>query len=1015
MIEPHLSLTGYLLYCVLGVNLWQIQPDSVPPQVSIPDSLEYILSQAETDSARAYIYSRQTWKVRLSYPKLAVIYSLKAIEIAKKANLPIMQVDALTDLGYTYEVMGDGKNALKYYYAGYELANEISYVWGAIDGVTGSGSAYRILSDFDKAIEMYSKAVYLASEDKRPLLPNDTDRRMTNHYKPLLLGDAYNNIGTVYNDQSKFELALEYHQKSLELYPDGNKTKVLALVNIGQIHLDLQNLDKAIQYSEQAKRQAIQMEDNVIEALASKLIGKINRQLGNYQEALLAYLSALKKFQDLDNSIEIAKVYHEIGSVYFDQEQYQNSIQYNELGLNHAREAEDKVGQCFALLALGKSYMLLDDYAEAEEALQAFMSLSPEIEDQVLIRDGFRALGILYERTHRYQEAYESQMNYIAVNDSIFSAEKSRQIAEMEARYETAQKEKEIELLNAENQIKVLQLNKQESQRVLLIVAILVSIGIAIILYSRYVVKTQANKKLQELDKLKTRFFTNISHEFRTPLTMIIGPVRTKLAEGESSDASFLRMISQNAERLLQLVNQLLDLAKLDASHMKLQLREGDINQFLITLIDPFDAMALEKKINFEKKLSEQSIVIPFDPDKVQKVFTNLLINAFKFTSAGGNVIIESAFDTGQYSIAVTDTGKGISADHLPTLFNRFNQLDESSGEGTGIGLALAKELIELHHGRITVESQVGIGTTFRVFLPTDRNSYVESDFVTAHLVSDDTPVNFDNVKDKPEPFKGQDAKDLPTVLVVEDNDDVRTYIGSILQVQYHVQVARNGSEGLEKALKTIPDLVVSDLMMPEMDGLEFCKQLKMNELTSHIPIVLLTAKATVESKIEGLHTGADDYLTKPFDHQELMVRVNNLITERRKLRKLFGTTISLEPAMISITPPDEVFLTKARDIVEENIGNIEFTVEDFQRSLGVSRMHLHRKLKALTNSSASEFIRTIRLQRAAQILKTKGVNVSEAAYDTGFNNLSYFAKCFKEQFGMSPSAFQDQTIPSDS
>lgn len=980
---------------------------------NLPDSLRTEIQLAKTDSARIAIYSLETWNIRFTDPELAAKYSFEAIAIAEQAGLQIMKVEALTDLGYTYEVMGNAEKALKYYYEGYELANEISYVWGAIDGVTGSGTAWSMLGNPQKAIEMYSEAIYLSKEDKRPLLLTDVDNRITNRYRPLLLADAYSNIGVIYVDINQFEMALEYYQKSLELYPDDNKAKGNAFLNVGNVHLKMGNLDKAIAYFTQAKNIAKVQADEAIGAKSLNLIGSINRRLGKYDLAIQNFTEAIEKYQLMTNDREIAKVHANMGLVYFEMGAFQKSLGYYLLSTTDAKKSEDTKTYCAGLLGSARCYILLSEYDKASSLLSEMMKLSEGLQDRTIVMRGYEVLGELYEKTGSYKKAFENQKLHAQLSDSLFTVERSEQIAEMEAKYETTQKQRAIELLNAQNQINELKIVQQVNQRNILFIAVLAFMGLAFILYNRYKLRTVANRELKELDELKTRFFTNISHEFRTPLTLILGPLENKLAaRNTAEEKEQLHLMKRNADRLLELINQLLDLSKLEAGKMNLTVAASDFNAFLTTTISSFGSLSDQKEIQLHVDVPREPFHMPFDKEKCHQIFFNLFSNAFKFTPAGGSISVSASQESGMMKVVVQDSGPGIAEQEMGNIFRRFHQLADSKNhqQGTGIGLALVKELVALHNGKVSVTSTLGKGTRFLVELPVSSQNYKSEEIVESE--EQDTKEELTKEKKRE---KGAMVSDPSTnlddqyVLVVEDNADVRNYIASILSENYQVISAINGKEGVEKARKHVPDLIVSDLMMPEIDGIELCAQIKDNEKTSHIPVVLLTAKADQESKVDGLETGADDYLVKPFNEKELLVRVKNLIAQRIKLRERFERQVTLEPTKVAITPPDEAFITKAMEVVEENITNFDFSVELFQKEMAMSRMQLHRKLKALISCSASEFIRVQRLKRAAQILETEGVSVSEAAYKSGFNNLSYFAKCFKEEFGQSPSEYPAQ------
>lgn len=536
------------------------------------------------------------------------------------------------------------------------------------------------------------------------------------------------------------------------------------------------------------------------------------------------------------------------------------------------------------------------------------------------------------------------------------------------------------------------------------------------------VIREQA-EKLQELANMKSRFFANISHEFRTPLTLILGPLEDMLARSQnSSDKKNLGLMQRNARRVLQLINQLLDLSRLESGKLKLQAVRGDFVAFLKGIVMSFASLAEQKQIDLKFSVHDnpQDLAvlqgIYYDWGQVEKIFYNLLSNAFKFTSEGDmiQVIMTNSQRTGFVEIAVKDSGIGIPADRLDNIFERFYQVSSGNTreqEGTGIGLALTKELVELHHGEISVRSQVGKGTEFVVMLPIGKAHLTEEEIVDTLLLPADTKeaaaVTVEESPILPEdtpPMAHLSEDDIPIILVVEDHLDVRNYIRSHLESEYRVVEAKDGEEGMKIAVEIIPDMIISDVMMPKLDGYQLCKALKMNEKTSHIPVILLTAKAGEQDKLSGLETGADDYLTKPFNSKELHVRVRNLIELRRKLQKRFQKEGLLKPREVTATSVEEAFLTRMMTVLEENICEEDFGVEGLSSALHIGRRQLHRKIKAITGETPTDFIRSVRLQRAKQLLEQKAGTVSEIAFQTGFSSLPYFSKAFKEQFGMLPS-----------
>ncbi len=524
-------------------------------------------------------------------------------------------------------------------------------------------------------------------------------------------------------------------------------------------------------------------------------------------------------------------------------------------------------------------------------------------------------------------------------------------------------------------------------------------------------VQHQANQlliqaeKLLELDKAKSRFFANISHEFRTPLTLIKGPIE-QLEQNFSEKLSLdtVKMIRRNANRLLNMVNQLLDLSKIDEGSLKLAPTEGDVYKCLRAAASSFNSHAAQRNMDYRVEIPTTVLWASFDRDKLENIVYNLLGNAFKFSGDGSEITFSSKYTEYGLQIRVSDSGKGIPEDKLPFIFERFYQVDDTNIRekgGSGIGLSLSKDLVELMDGTITVSSIVGKGTFFKLQLPIQE---IKTRFKKAEVIE-----TFDDVKliSKPFEFTKTDKRTLPTILLVEDNNDMRHFIKEQLIKFYRVKEAINGETGLKRAIANPPDLIITDLMMPKMDGIELCKKLKTEVHTSHIPIIMLTAKAGMDNKIEGLETGADDYLTKPFASKELLVRAKNLIEQRRKLRELYSNKeVQIDPMKITVTSIDQKFLEEVLALLEENYWDSDFGVPKMQEAMAMSKTQLHRKLKALTNEAPGELLRNFRLKRAAQLLSQKADSVTQIAYKVGFNNLSYFAKCFKELYGVSPSSY---------
>lgn len=520
---------------------------------------------------------------------------------------------------------------------------------------------------------------------------------------------------------------------------------------------------------------------------------------------------------------------------------------------------------------------------------------------------------------------------------------------------------------------------------------------------------------LRNLDQIKSQFFANISHEFRTPLTLILGQIESVMSsEIETKIKGKLQVANKNARRLLILINQLLDLSKIEAGSMKLFSEQHNIVSFLKSLFYSFETLAESQKIVMKFESEFDNIPVIFDPEKMEKIFCNLISNAIKFTPPEGEIKVGIIKKDDLVEIKIKDNGKGISQENLQFIFDRFYQVDNSNTrehEGTGIGLALAKELTELHKGKISVSSKPGEGTEFIVTFPIGNiKTENTADEITDTLTKDFSVDNTINASsEKLNPLTNQKAihHNKEIILIIEDNFDVRSYIREQLENEYGIFEALNGEEGILIAQREIPDIIITDLMMPKMDGYQFSKAIRGDEKTSHIPIIMLTAKAGLDDKIQGLETGIDDYLTKPFSAKELKVRVKNLIYKRKELKKRFSALTIIKPSDVTVQSVDKVFLDKVISTIEKYFEDEQFSVDKLSDEMNMSISQLNRKLNALIDQPPGQLIRSFRLQRAADLLKKNAGSVAEICYKVGFNDQAYFSRAFKKQFGCSPTDFK--------
>ena len=523
-------------------------------------------------------------------------------------------------------------------------------------------------------------------------------------------------------------------------------------------------------------------------------------------------------------------------------------------------------------------------------------------------------------------------------------------------------------------------------------------------------------KQLHEIDEMKFRFFTNISHEFRTPLTLIISPVEKLLGETKSEEEkSLLAIIHRNANGLLELVNQLLDFRKLDVQKDSLNISVGDVVAFIKDICYSFTELANKKTISFSFSTSISELRMEFDSEKMKKIVVNLLSNAFKFTPNRGKIDVNLSLiqqlndDKKLLKISISDNGIGIPAKDLDRIFERFYRVESRENghqTGTGVGLHIVSEYVKLHQGDIGVESVEGKGSTFTVMIPAKLQIYEE--MIAEHL-------QYEEIKDVLSPdeelIEEEYRNKLPLMLVVDDNEDFRNFISALFTETYRILKAGDGEEALKIILDKMPDLIICDVMMPKMDGFELCRLVKQDIRISHIPIILLTAKAGDENKYKGLEAGAEDYIAKPFNMEMLSLKVSRIIERQKKTRDQFKHKVDITTSEVQITSMDEKFVKKAVALVEANISSSDFLVEDLCREMGMSRVYFYKKILSLTDKTPSEFIRFIRLKRAADLLEKSQMFVNEVAFQVGFNDPKYFRKYFKTEFGVSPNDYKKKFL----
>ena len=965
-------------------------------------------------------------------------------------------IDAYNKLALAYSLNDDEKS---YYYAEMALegAKTENYPAGRAMALYSKGNSQYVLNNYAEALVNQLTALRLFDS-----LGMQTE-----------VGNLLSQIASIHTYAGSHELAYKYHQQAVDVFKQLQDTSsvVNALNYLGEAFLDAGDTINA--------RKSFEEELILAEAsgqafsLANAYTGLGKSYQGHLLDSSIYFIKEARKICEsnpylevVSSSLLLAETYMASGSEYYAEAEKYLQVSYDLLtrGMGASRN------QLRCLYMMSELQISTGRYNEAKENLdlslelcqtflskhddQVYESLDEKLAFGILLNEYMEKIYRLYCKLDIVFKDKNAELQHFklatAWRDSVSNEQAWKKVAMIQGNHEMETSSNKISLLEKENEVQILTLKKSRIYLSGLGILVLIIILIAIIFIRNRRIRAQyalelerlKSEKLLELDHLKSQFFANISHEFRTPLTLIMGPLEKLLSKSQdNSDKKELGIAKKHAGKLQDLINNLLAISKLESGKMLLHASEIDIVKQVRIYLQSFESLAKQRNIDLKFTSEKKEIKAFIDQEKFEQVLNNLLSNAFKFTPEGGLIEVTVSSQRSAVSgqvisvkgdltanrrlptadlmansliISITDTGPGIPTTHLPHIFDRFYQVNDDNGrsfQGTGIGLALSKELVKLHHGEIQVESEVGKGTAFTIFLPLGKDHLKEEEIDSSQRSAvGGQQFDEDLTTRNLEPGTKKEASLL---LIVEDNTDMRSYIKGYFEKEFRLLEAVNGLDGFEKSVENIPDLIISDVMMPVMDGNELCGKIKKDERTSHIPVILLTARASKESRMEGLETGADDFITKPFDGDELQVRVKNLIDQRMRLsavleRKIQKSTSDSKPDFedSGITSMDEKFLQNVFIILEEHYADPQFNAIVFSKAVGLSRMQLHRKISALTRHSPGDFIRTYRLNVAAQLLRKKSGTVAEIAYDVGFNSPSYFAECFRKQFGQRPSEF---------
>ena len=954
------------MLCLFTVNLSYSQTAEL-------DSLKQLVPVSKTPEAKAELLYRIGFFILYHNTDSSLVYAKKLEEHAEEYVLKKPLGQAYDLYSMVYGTIGEPKQALEFKFKQMKIWEETKDTGNIVITLREISDLYADMDRSSQAMESLVRAIDWAKNLKSQ--------------DPLAA--CYNSVGRLYSFQYQYKKAVDYFNKALAIRTILRDTFGLffSYGPLGDLYINMEQYDSAIVYSSLALDIAEKYDRPSLAAAQYNAVGIAHLKTGRLEIAKDYFEKGLKAAISSGNGITENHVYLNLSVLEHKRGNNQEAMQF-------AQKAVD----------FGKSNDMLEYEGE-----------------------GLLYLAHAYAGAGKYVDAYETMLETFAIRDTLFRREDLKRMAELETKYDTEQKEIQLaqqELIIARQQ------NAQKNMIIAGGVGLLLLGGFFQYFRNRQKLKQQEAElalqlkkseaeQLRKLDEVKSNFFANISHEFRTPLTLILGPLEQMMQNTLSgSPEKYYRIMHRNGTRLLGLVNQLLDLSRIEGGKMELRVSKYDLNQLVKIMAYSFESQAEQKQINLVVKTQAKAIEMWYDQDKMEKILTNLLSNAFKFTADEGRIEVTTFQQNDHAQVIVSDNGIGMSKDQQLHIFDRFFKTGAVSDlqASSGIGLALTKELVELHNGKIEVQSEEDAGTRFIISLPIGKTHFKDAIFIKPQKNN-----LYQNAKIQIEPpltestsqYKG---KGESLVLVVEDNEDVRNYIVEQIQEHFKVVIAENGKTGMEKALKLIPDLIISDLMMPEVNGIELCKQVKANEKTSHIPIIMLTAKSEKEDKLTGLEVGADDYLIKPFDKNELLIRAKNLIRQRKTLQAFIASQgFDFKPSEVAVNPVDKEFLKKVKTAIEESMDEETFGVVDLGKAVNMSRSQLHRKLKAMTGKSPNEIIREMRLARAKEFLEKNAGNASEVAFMVGFNSVAYFSKCFKDQYGFSPSnVFDKETIRVD-
>jgi signal transduction histidine kinase/DNA-binding response OmpR family regulator len=959
-----------------------------------------------------------------------------ALEDMKHAQKLFYEIASYSQMGKSinyiadvYERLGVFDSTITYY--DYKLALDISNS----DSVSEVITSLAISNFYKNRNESIKSIEYLKSALRKAEVLNN----------PKTLTSVYSAIGDFFIEQKRnYVIARSYYNKVLEIAETNNiKSLKASLYNqIGNIYLSEDMDSLALEYNLKSLALAKELKHRHTISDTYKSLGYIYKKLGDYPSALNSFKACYETGCNICPVIEFHKALIETGNIYLTLNDFNQSLSWYEKSLGLAEKYHSVEDIALSKFMLGNYYGKSGQSAMAEKYYLESIQLAEGIGNILLTRNIADTLGSFYMVRNNYPAAYHFLQLSGIMADSLFDIERQADMTELEMKFEfeKIKRENEARLALSAEEIK-----KQKIIRNASVVFALLLITSGLITFAGYRRKKRDNRlltdqknqieqknreiesqvkeitnqkneierisnELHESDEMKLRFFSNVSHELRTPLTLIINPAEKllKTFTGNEESKKHLELIYNNAQKLHDLTNQIMDLQKLDAGNLQLIPEKADIVEYCMRIASSFESLCHKKNNTIIFSANHYKVTAFFDKDKIAKILTNLLLNAFKFCYNNSNIVVMLEMDENKFKLSVADQGIGIPGDQKENVFKRYYQVPaDNHVTGTGIGLAYVKELVGFMKGEVSIESIIKAGTKVSISVPVDKYSIEDISEYYVEIPSDVTRTNIKEFNVK-ELIKEDESES--TVLIVEDNDELRDFIADLLRPDFNIRLAKDGQEGLRTAFQYIPDIIISDVIMPGTNGFELCSTLKKDERTSHIPVILLTARDSSQSSLEGYKTGADDYIIKPFDDELLKLKVRNIIATNEAGRKQldFKSLLAIEGLKIGDT--DKRFIKKCLTVIEKYINNSGFTVDNLAEELSFSSRNLYRKIKALTNQTPAELIRVYRLHYAKRLLQNTKMRVFEIALAVGYEDVNRFRQAYKKYFGFLPSESIDKT-----